>query len=106
MLQLKHLASGELPTVKGALYTATATVLVRAIRVVNTNVVYRMFNLYHYNGTTEARIGPKDLDLGPGFLVEHDQPLILEAGHVLRGDAEDTGMTYTIDGSIETELLT
>ncbi len=96
----KQLANGQLAASKGTLYTtpSVTTTIVKTITLVNTDSVTRTVNLY-INAGTSRRIIPKDLSLKTGEAYIVDEPLTLEATHLIEGDASAaTVVDFTISG--------
>lgn len=91
--------NGQLPNAKGTLYTATATVIIRSVRLVNTDSSARTVNLYVKTGTSR-RIIPKDLSLAVGAAYLDDTGFELNSGDLIEGDASAaTVVDYVISGA-------
>lgn len=70
---LTQLADGQLAATIGDLYTASATVVVTTIILVNTDTVARTVNLYLTpSGGTARRLIPKDVSLSAGYSLHFD----------------------------------
>lgn len=98
---IKALADGQLPSSVAALYTCPANteVMVLGIVLVNTGSSPLTANLYANTSGTRRRICPKNLQLVAGAQYELDQPVALEAGDSIDGDASSaTTVDYTISG--------
>lgn len=99
---IKALADGQLPDVKGTLYTtpASTSTIVRNIILVNTGAGVNTVNLYYKKSAgTSRRICPKDLSLATGASAEIEICPNLEAAGVIEGDASTAAeVDYTISG--------
>jgi hypothetical protein len=70
---LSRFADGQLPVAESNLYSATNTVVVTSVILVNTDTVSRTVNLYiQPNGGTSRRIITKDLNLDAGSSLHYD----------------------------------
>lgn len=102
----KQLADGQLPLAEAALYTApgATTTYIKSIICCNTGAAARTINLYvRPSAGTSRRIVPKDLSLDVGDTLYLDDPLVLDTGDAIRGDASAaTEVDYTIYGAEET----
>ncbi len=91
-------SNGQLPNTKQTLYTATATVIITSVSLVNTDSSARTCNLYVKTGTSR-RIIPKDLSLAIGAAAYVTQ-FELNSGDLIEGDASVTAVVdYVISGA-------
>lgn len=87
----KVLGDGQLPNVKGTLYTvpAATSTLIKTIILVNTDSGgAHVMNLYVKPGATSRRIIIKDFSLPATEQTQVDLNIILETGDLLEGDAD------------------
>jgi hypothetical protein len=100
-MNLKLLANGQLPNVKGTLYTCPAltTVIIKTVSYVNTGAALSV-NLYVTKAAgTSRRVIPNNMTLGTDFSMLYDDEITLEAGDYIDGDATNaTQVDYTING--------
>ncbi len=98
----KSLANGQLSDSTGDLYTCPASTqaIVQPIILVNTHTSAVTCNLYILeSGGTARRIIPVDMSLGAGYKGVEDNPITLEAGDKLQGDASTADkIDYSISG--------
>ena len=95
------LADGQLPSTKGTLYTAADITIVKLVTYSNTGTDAQAVNLYVDSSGTSRYISPKNMSLGGHYLVEFDQPISLEVGDLLQGDAATALMVdYVVTGAI------
>jgi len=95
------LADGQLPNSKGTLYTAAKITIVKTISFVNTDTVTRLCNLYLNTSGTSRLISPKNLSMPTRYKAEFDDPICLEVGDLIEGDADAaTVVDYIITGAI------
>lgn len=101
-LSIKALASGQLASSKGTIYTVPGSTqtIVKSLTLVNTDSVARTVNLYVNTAGTSRRICPKDLSLPAGALLELDRVITLEAADLIEGDASAaTVVDFFISGA-------
>lgn len=92
-------ANGQLPSSKGTLYTASATVIINSISLVNSDSVTRTVNLYIKTGTSR-RIIPVALSLATGTAYIDDTVRCLNNGDLIEGDASAASVVdYVISGA-------
>lgn len=95
------LGDGLLPAAVTTLYASPtrARVTVGVISLVNSDSVSRVVNVFLNRSGTRRRIASKDLTIRAGFLIELDQPYVLEPGDVIEGGADVAdAVEYTISG--------
>ena len=91
--------NGQLPSSKGTLYTATATVIINQFRLVNTDSSARTMNIYIKTGTSR-RIIPKDLSLAAGAAYLDGDGFALNSGDLIEGDASVANVVdYVFSGA-------
>ncbi len=91
--------NGQLPSSKGTIYTATATVIINSISLVNTDAVTRTVNLYIKTGTSRHII-PVALSLTTGAAYLDDVTRCLNSGDLIEGDASAAAVVdYVISGA-------
>jgi hypothetical protein len=101
---IKQLGNGQLPSTEGTLYTvpASTTTIIKTIIVTNRDGSDRTFTLYVQTSTSRA-ITPVSMTLKTGESFHFNEPLTLQATHLIRGIASvATQLDYTISGVEET----
>ncbi len=92
-------SNGQLASSKGTIYTATATVILNTITLVNSDASTRTVNLY-VKTATSRRIIPKDTSLVAGASLIYGDTLSLNSGDLVEGDASAaTVVDYVVSGA-------
>lgn len=93
------LATGQLPSSKGTLYTATGATIIKSISLVNTDSGALTVNLY-VKKVTSRHIIPVGLSIAAGAAYLDDLTRTLDAGDLIEGDASSGAkVDYVISGA-------
>ncbi len=103
---IKLLGNGQLSTSETDLYLVPAltTAIIKTIKLVNTNTITEIVNLYVKKAAGTSRlIMPKNLNLVAGYMVVDDDEICLNAGDAIRGYTTTANkVDFTVYGVEET----
>lgn len=107
-VEIKSIKTGAFETsADSEIYTVPEgkSVLIKNMRVVNTNASAVTINLYFkQSGLTKRAILPPGVSLPGKYLLVDDEELTMSEGDQIRGDASATLVDYVLSG-VEREII-